>query len=77
MIDPNLVIAAGTQIAELLNKAIDEAKIKRENDIFKFKELYNAEKIRPDRDHDDLVKWNLTKRLLVETIMEKIRPSGT
>lgn len=73
-IDPNLVVGAGKKIAELLNQLIDEKKIGRENAIFKFKTQYEEEKKRPDRDHDDLVKWSITRKLLIETIIEKIRP---
>ena len=76
MVDPNLVLSAADQIAKLINKGIDEKNIGIENDIFKFKTQYEEEKKRPDRDHDDLVKWNITRRLLVETIIEKIRPSS-
>lgn len=76
MIDPNLVIAAGTELAKMVNKSIDEMKIGRENDMFKFKALYEEEKKRPDRDHDDLIKWNITRRLLIETVIKKIRPSS-
>lgn len=77
MIDPNLVASAADQLAKLVNKSIDELKVGRENAIFKFKSQYQEEKKRPDRDHDDLVKWNITRRLLIEETLKKIRPSGS
>lgn len=75
MIDPNLVIGAGKEMASLINKVIDQRKINENNDIFKFKRLYEEEKKRPDRDHDDLLKWQHTNQLLIKTILEEIRPS--
>jgi hypothetical protein len=47
MIDPNLVIGAGKEIAELLNELIDQKKISDQNAIFKFKVVYDEEKKRP------------------------------
>lgn len=73
-VDPNLIASAADQLAKLLNKSIDELKIGRENAIFKFKAQYEEEKKRPDRDHDDIVKWAGVKRLLLEEVIEKIRP---
>lgn len=73
------IIALATEVAGVINKIVDRLPTyeqKKMEELFKFLDVYETEVKREDADFDDLIVWRNRKRLLIETIIEKIsRPN--
>ena len=72
MIDPNLVIGAGKEVAWLIRDIIKERKHNEFKQLAQFIQKVEDEKVHPLRDHDDLLKWTKSQKLFGKTITEEL-----
>jgi len=77
--DSTSIIALATEVAGVINKVIDRLPTyeqKQMEELFKFLDMYEQEVKREDADFDDILIWRNRKRLLLETVIEKISRSS-
>ena len=71
--NPELIIAAGKEIAGVINSIYKDKNLRQLSVFFKFLQHYEEEKTRPDMDFDAVLHMKMTKQIFIETVLNEIK----
>ena len=70
--ETKLIIGAAKEFAYLYKELLKEGRFKHRKHLNKFLRKLEDEKIRPDRDNDDILTWTRNVKLFIETVVKEI-----